>query len=243
MKYKRLKLSAILLFGFGLMGLQAQTMYVLNGEGRQTGYALSSIKYIKFSDSRLIVQRESVQADNYFLINTSGFIFNPNSEISYPVNASVMPANSGTIIGTGRYNGGTDARLIAIPAAGYTFTEWTMSGLAFAFNDTTDINVNSNKTIVANFNKISTDIAVQNNECELSILSPNPVSDVLTIDLTGVTGDGTICILTLEGIEMLKMSINSNSLATFNLSNFPHGVYLFKYSNELAIKTVKFIKQ
>jgi len=75
------------------------------------------------------------------------------------------------------------------------------------------------------------------------ITYPNPVIDVLNVDLTGVTGEGTISILTLEGKEIQTQKIKGNSLLTFNLSDLSQGIYLCRYSTAAEIKTVKLIKQ
>jgi hypothetical protein len=75
------------------------------------------------------------------------------------------------------------------------------------------------------------------------ITFPNPVTDVLNIDLTGVTGKGTISILNLEGQVMQTHHISNNSLVTLNLSYLSQGIYLCLFSNVVEIKTVKIIKQ
>lgn len=72
---------------------------------------------------------------------------------------------------------------------------------------------------------------------------PNPVIDVLNIDLTGVTGEGSLSILTLEGRVVQTQSTSGNRIITINLSHLSQGIYLCRYSNALEIRTVKIIKQ
>ena len=72
---------------------------------------------------------------------------------------------------------------------------------------------------------------------------PNPVNDVLNIDLTGVATGGTISILTLEGKLLQEQKTDGANMATLNLSHLPQGIYLCHYSNVAEIKTVKIIKQ
>ena len=54
--------------------------------------------------------------------------------VAYPplpkhkVTATVNPAESGTVTGTDEYEQGSEATLIATPAAGYTFKNWTVAG-------------------------------------------------------------------------------------------------------------------
>lgn len=57
MKQKKTKLIAILIFGLGLTGLQAQTMNVKENNGTQTTYALSNIQKMSFSTGSLTVTK------------------------------------------------------------------------------------------------------------------------------------------------------------------------------------------
>jgi len=72
---------------------------------------------------------------------------------------------------------------------------------------------------------------------------PNPVTDVLNIDLTDVTVEGVISILTLEGKVMQTHKTMMSSIVSINISNLPQGIYLCRYSNTAAITTVKIIKR
>jgi hypothetical protein len=72
---------------------------------------------------------------------------------------------------------------------------------------------------------------------------PNPVTDVLNIDLTGVIGEGMISILTFEGKVVQTQTTSGNSMATINLSHLAKGIYLCRYSSTSEIKTVKIVKQ
>ena len=75
------------------------------------------------------------------------------------------------------------------------------------------------------------------------ITYPNPVTDLLTIDLTGVTDVGTISILSLEGKVLQTQEYRGASIVKLNLSHLPQGIYLCQYSNATEQKTVKLIKQ
>ena len=57
MRHKQLKLSAVLLFGLGLSGLHAQTMYVKENKGTQTAFTLSNIKKMSFSSGNITVTK------------------------------------------------------------------------------------------------------------------------------------------------------------------------------------------
>ena len=67
MRNKRLKLSTLLMLGLGLTGLQAQTMYVREGNGAQTDYALSSIRTMTFSGGNVTIQKTDNSKGTYAL--------------------------------------------------------------------------------------------------------------------------------------------------------------------------------
>ena len=67
MRHKKLKLSAVLLLGLGLTGLQAQTMYVNESSGTQTAYTLSNIQKMSFSSGNLTVTKTDNSSGVYAL--------------------------------------------------------------------------------------------------------------------------------------------------------------------------------
>ena len=73
---------------------------------------------------------------------------------------------------------------------------------------------------------------------------PNPVNDVLKIDLRGTKNQGgSISILTLDGKVMQTQQTEGTGTVTLNLSQLPQGIYLCRYSSGTETKTVKIIKQ
>jgi len=76
------------------------------------------------------------------------------------------------------------------------------------------------------------------------IAHPNPVTDVLNIDLTGLENrSGSISILSLEGKLLQGQKTNGASIVTLNLSRLPQGIYLCRYASATEIRTAKIIKQ
>ncbi|MCF8358188.1 MAG: T9SS type A sorting domain-containing protein [Prolixibacteraceae bacterium] len=67
MQHKKLKLSAVLLLGLGLTGLQAQTMYVKEISGTQTAYTLNNIQKMSFSPGNLTVTKTDNNSSMYAL--------------------------------------------------------------------------------------------------------------------------------------------------------------------------------
>ncbi len=72
---------------------------------------------------------------------------------------------------------------------------------------------------------------------------PNPVIDLLNIDLSNLIGKCKISILTLEGKILQTLNSTDDKLIKLNLNNLSSGIYVLKFENELEIKTVKITKQ
>lgn len=169
MRHKRLKLSAVLLLGFGLTSLQAQTMYVKESGGTQTAHTLHNIQKMSFSSGNLTVTKTDKSSGVYAL-----------SDLRY-----------------------------------------------------------------LNFSDISKglqeDLSVQN---QLLKVYPNPIGDILNIDLTGMPAtEGTLSILNFEGKTVLSRQVNNEGILSLNISSLPTGFYLCQYASITEIKTVKIIKQ
>ena len=159
------------------------------------------------------------------------------------ISASVSPANSGTIIGSGNYNYGETAELIAIPETGYDFVNWTEDGEEVSTNSSYNFTVNSNLTLVANFLQ-TTSVNGLSNPNSGPVFFPNPVKDILNIDLTGITVEGVISILSINGKLMhTQHTIANSGLVTLNLSQLPKGIYLCRYLSTTEVKRIKIIKQ
>ncbi len=90
-------------------------------------------------------------------------------------------------------------------------------------------------------NRVEEQLMLENNAGLLAF--PNPVVDVLNVDLYRVVGNGTISMLTLDGKVMLIHPITDQGLVTISMENLPRGIYLCRYINGADVKTVKIIKQ
>ena len=77
--------------------------------------------------------------------------------VAYPplpkhqVTATVNPAETGTVTGIGEYEQGSEATLIATPAAGYTFKNWTVGDTEKSAEATYKFTVTGAIELVANF--------------------------------------------------------------------------------------------
>lgn len=96
------------------------------------------------------------------------------------------------------------------------------------------------------FINYSTDIKEQQlQNCKISLIAyPNPVTDILNIELKGFENEnGIINILSIEGRILLTQRIKKHGILSINLSNFPKGIYLCRYVNGLETKVEKIIKK
>ena len=70
---------------------------------------------------------------------------------TYTVALSANPDDGGTVSGEGSYTAGTVVTVEATPSEGYSFTNWTENGTLVSSNPQFTFAINSNRTLVANF--------------------------------------------------------------------------------------------
>jgi len=71
---------------------------------------------------------------------------------------------------------------------------------------------------------------------------PNPVSSVVSISVTGgFRFNETVSILNLTGQLLFQKFTNSSSLL-LDLSEFPEGIYLVRYTDQGSLQTARLIK-
>lgn len=72
---------------------------------------------------------------------------------------------------------------------------------------------------------------------------PNPVNDVLSIDLSGLEiKEGTLSLLSLDVSPLLTQQTQGTTTEIINLSELETGIYYCQFAYENEIKTVKIIK-
>ena len=71
---------------------------------------------------------------------------------SYVIDATVNPAEGGTIVGAGSYEQSQACTLTATANSGYTFVNWTENDEVVSTDATYTFTVNANRNLVANFN-------------------------------------------------------------------------------------------
>jgi len=104
---------------------------------------------------------------------------------------------------------------------------------------------NLNDLIYLNFSDISTDLNEKYSvKGETITAYPNPVSDILNIDLSGTAmAEGTINIISIEGRILVTHLVTDGTLISLDISQLTKGIYICHYSNQAESTTVKIIKQ
>ena len=116
---------------------------------------------------------------------------------TYNITVSANPTNGGIVAGGGTYNQGQSCTVTATANSGYTFTNWTENGNVVSTQANYTFNVNSNRTLVANF-------TAQTQQYNITV-SANPTNGG-TVTGGGSYNQGASC----------TVSATANSGYTFN---------------------------
>ncbi len=95
----------------------------------------------------------STQANYTFTVNSNRTLvanFQAQTQ-SYTISVSANPTYGGTVSGGGTFQQGQTCTVHATPSTGYTFVRWTENGNQVSTNANYTFTVNSNRTLVANF--------------------------------------------------------------------------------------------
>ena len=162
-------------------------------------------------------------SDGIATITSPTWTFTTKAKPQYTLTVSVNPANAGTVSmnpADGVYEEGTIVTLTAIANEGYVFAYW--SGDASGTNPTIQITMDSNKTIIANFE-------VTNHPPVVIITYPSneeSVSDTLMIQGKAWDPDGNESLIRVEvridGKEWVNATGTVNWAYTTKLSNGWH---------------------
>lgn len=121
--------------------------------------------------------------------------------------------------------------------------QFTSGNLAIQKTDNSTKVFGLNNIGYIDFTSITTGNELQLIEnANIDILSPNPVIDLLKINLIDKENDVFIEILNLEGKIIHSAQSQGVNEVNINLSHLNKGIYLCRLTNGLAIRTVKIIK-
>ncbi len=177
----------------------------------------------------------STDATYIFIASTNRTLVANFTINSYSIEASVLPANSGTITGTGNYNYGANISLTATPETGYTFKDWTENGIQISTDATYPFTSIVNRSLVANFQST---VGIDNLENLNINIYPNPAKTILFI--TGLPKNVFVTVFDFSGKMLINKPIKDKQI---DISNLANGFYTIKISDKNEIVTKNFIKQ
>ena len=136
----------------------------------------------------------------------------------YTIDVSANPTDGGTVTGGGTYNQGQSCTVTATANSGYTFTNWTENGSVVSTQASYIFSVNSNRTLVANFQAQSQDYTIT--------VSANP-TDGGTVNGGGTYQQGQSCTVTAtpaSGYTFVRWTengtqVSTNASYTFTVTN------------------------
>lgn len=124
-----------------------------------TVYAVANSNYIftNWTENGNVV---STQANYTFTVTGNRNLranFNYTPPQTYTITVLANPTNGGTVSGGGPYQQGQTCTVHATANSGYTFANWTENGSVVSTQANYQFTVNSNRTLVANFQQQTTD--------------------------------------------------------------------------------------
>ena len=149
--------------------------------------------------------------------------------LAFNITAEINPAGGGTVTGDGTYDYGSTATLIASPATGYNFINWTEtnSGDIVATTQSFDVLVTQDSAYTANFVKQSFTIsAIANPTSGGSVSGDGPYDYNTTATLTATPATGYNFVNwtdtnsgdTVSVVSTLNITVTGNSSFTANFS-------------------------
>lgn len=207
-----------------------------------------------------IVKRKTLETDDWNLI-TRFHIFYSNDyaqsfseyihilddnfdgipiQIIHSISASVNPDDAGTVEGVGKYDEGKQVDLVATPANGYEFFNWTEGGIVISHEATLSFTVESTRTLNANFQLTN---SIPNPDYAGISLYPNPANGLIKLCFQQFQTYSKVVfeIFSIDGRELISKPIH-RELSTHDISNLPIGMYLYRFTADgFIIKTGKII--
>lgn len=152
----------------------------------------------------------STNAIYTFTVNASRNLTANFSTDKFIVSTTANPISGGTLTGAGAYNYGESCTLIATPATGYSFANWSENGIVVSTSANYTFSISRVRSLIANFALNSYKISA----------TANP-ADGGKISGTGTYNYGTSCTIIATpntGYEFIGWSDYNSSLTNSNIS-------------------------
>ena len=124
---------------------------------------------------------------------------------SYEITATANPTDGGTVVGAGTYNHFETCNLVATPATGYHFVNWTLNGTAVSTNESYSFTVTGAADYVANFEINSYTITAMANPISAGTVSgAGDFNHFETCTLTATPAAGYYFVRWTKGSEIIS---------------------------------------
>jgi hypothetical protein len=204
-------------------------------------------------------QQVSTNANYTFTVTGSRTLVAQFQAQSYTITATADPDNGGTVSGDGTFNYGQRCTLVATPATGYDFINWTKNGQQVTTNATYAFTVTESAAYVAHFQLQTYNIKVYVNPEEGAevtgegnysygeqvTLTVIPNEDYRFLNWTdedgGVVCEETTYIFTAEAPRILK----ANLLYTEGVEEHSNGIVIYPnpVNDKMTVETQEAISQ
>ena len=128
-----------------------------------TAIPASGYQFVNWTDGATPV---STNSSYTFTISENRNLTANFSVITFTIATSSIPAAGGTTSGSGIYNSNASVTVIAAPATGYQFVNWTVGGSIVSTSATYTFTVTENRSLVANFSLINYTVSTSVNPAE-----------------------------------------------------------------------------
>ncbi len=111
---------------------------------------------------------------------------------TFTISASANPTEGGSVTGAGTYDLGEGVNLVATPAAGYRFTNWTENGTVVSTNANYQFTASADRTLVANFTQRTYNVTATVDPDNGGTISGNnsPYTYGTNVSLTAIANPG-----------------------------------------------------
>jgi uncharacterized repeat protein (TIGR02543 family) len=197
-----------------------------------TATAASDYRFVNWTESGTPVSASESYTFTVTANRTLVANFNP---ITFTVITSSSPAAGGTTSGGGTYNSGSIATVIATPAAGYRFVNWTVGGSPVSTSTNYEFTVTANRTLVANFSQITYTIAASSSPAAGGTTTGGGIFNSGSLaTVTAAPASGYQFVSWTEGGSVVSANSTYSFFATGNrtlLANFSQITYTISISS------------
>ena len=197
-------------------------------------YPATGFMFEKWTENEVQV---STEANYTFTVAGDRDLVAHFSALTFAINATLEPAEGGTIIGAGTYEYGSQASLNVVPNENYVFQNWTENGIVISEEPTYTFIVTGVRNLVAHLTFID---GIGEQHAVAISLYPNPVNDKLTIKATEAIE--RLEVFSITGAKVLGMTSHNETLE-INTANLPAGIYVIRMTTQNATEVRRFVKK